>query len=117
MDTLLKNMDHAADENGEPIVITGRRALIQRLLIRLGVRKASFAPNPQLGSELHKLPTTLTGAQRDRLALHYAQEALLPEGARVEQAVCRPVKGKPEALSIALTIRLGEQTFPLEVAV
>ena len=117
MDTLLKNNDHAADEYGRPVTITGTRALVQRLLIRLSVRRGSFAPNPNLGSELHKLPLALAGEKRDRLALHYAQEALLPEGARVEQATCRPVKGKPDALAVALTITLGGRTFPLEVAV
>ena len=117
MDTLLKNMDHALDEYGHPVTITGTRALIQRLLIRLSVHKGSFAQSPQLGSELHKLPLALAGEKRDRLALHYAQEALLPEGARVEQAICRPIRGHPDALAVALTITLGERTFPLEVAV
>ena len=117
MDTLLKNMDHARDGCGLPVTITGQRARIQRLLIRLGVRKGSFLPDPQLGSELHKLPLALAGQERDQLALHYAQQALLPERARVERAFCRPSRGQPDSLSISLSIRLGGQTFPLEVAV
>jgi len=117
MDTLLKNMDHAVDESGHPVTITGTRALIQRLLIRLSVRRGSFAPSPDLGSELYKLPAALGGEERDRLALHYAQEALLPEGALVERARCSPVKGRPDSLAIALTIKLCGQTLPLEVAI
>ena len=117
MDTLLKHSDHALGEDGRPITITGGQALLQRLRIRLGVRKGSFSPNPDLGSELHKLPLSLGGGERDRIALHYAQQALLPEGVRVEKAVCRPLPGRPDALSVALLLRLGGQAFPLEVAV
>jgi len=117
MDTLLKNNDHAPGEDGLPVTITGGRALVQRLLIRLGVRKGSFAPDPHMGSELHKLPLALSGTQRDRLALHYAQEALLPEKVQVESALCRPVAGVPDALSVLLSVRLGGNCFPLEVSV
>ena len=117
MDTLLKDMDHAAGEDGRPVTITGTQAVIQRLLIRLGVRRGAFAPDPELGSELHKLPLALGGEARDRLALHYAQAALLPERARVEQARCRPVKGRPDALAVSVAVRVGDQYFPLEVSI
>ena len=117
MDTLLKDMDHAAGEDGRPVTITGTQAVIQRLLIRLGVRRGAFAPDPELGSELHKLPLALGGEARDRLALHFAQAALLPENARVEQARCRPVKGQSDALAVSVTVRVGDQYFPLEVSI
>ena len=117
MDTLLENMDHAKGPDGHPVTITGLRALAQRLLIRLSVRVGSFAPDPGLGSQLHKLPLALAGPERDRLALHYAQQALLPEGAKVRRAQTRPVRGKPEALAVSLDVCLGHEDFTLEVAV
>ena len=117
MDTLLENMDHATGSDGRPVTITGLRALAQRLLIRLSVRAGSFAPDPTLGSWLHKLPPALAGPERDRLALHYAQQALLPEGVRVGRAQTRAVRGRPEALAISLQVSLGEESFPLEVRV
>ncbi|MCL2857683.1 MAG: hypothetical protein FWE19_08220 [Oscillospiraceae bacterium] len=117
MDTLLENMDHAAGQDGHPVTITGARAAAQRLLIRLSVRAGSFAPDPGLGSRLHKLSPALAGPERDRLALHYAQEALLPEGAKVCSARTRPIRGKSEALAISLQVSLGGERFPLEVAI
>ena len=117
MDTLLENMDHATGPDGRPVTINGVRAAAQRLLIRLSVRLGSFTPDPSLGSRLHKLPTALTGSERDRLALHYAQQALIPEGAKVLAAQTRPVRGNPEALAVSLQISLGDESFPLEVNV
>ena len=117
MDTLLEHKDHAQGPDGHPVTITGVRAAAQRLLIRLSVRAGSFAPDPRLGSRLHKLPMAAAGAERDRLALHYAQEALLPEGARVLGAAVKQVRGDPEALAVSLEVSLGGENFPLEVAV
>jgi len=117
MDTLLENMDHAKGPDGYPVTITGRRARVQRLLIRLSARRGSFAPDPELGSLLHKLPGALAGPQRDQLALHYAQQALLPEGARVDKAKTRTLGGSPEALAVSLKVSLGDESFPLEVSV
>ena len=117
MDTLLKNMDHAISPDGRPVTITGVRAAAQRLMIRLSVRQGAFAPAPALGSRLHQLPVAAPGPERDSLALHYAQQALLPEGARVLSALTRPVRGKPDALCISLQVSLGGESFPLEVAV
>ena len=117
MDTLLENMDHATGPDGKSVTITGLRALAQRLIIRLSVREGSFAPNPGLGSRLHKLPLAATGAERDRLALHCAQRALLPEGVEVLGATTGPVRGEPGVLAVSLQVSLGEKKFPLEVRV
>ncbi|HHY52636.1 MAG TPA: histidine kinase [Clostridiales bacterium] len=113
MDTLLENGTYALDERGLPIPITGLRALIQRLLIRLSVRKGSFLPDPNLGSELHRLPCA-AGEQTNRLALHYAQQALLPEPqAKVEQAFCY-LTGEG-GLAVRITVNIDRQRYPLEV--
>ena len=117
MDTLLENMDHARGPDGHPVTITGLGAAAQRLLIRLSVRLGSFAPDPSLGSRLHKLSGATAGPERDRLALHYAQQALLPEGVRVCGAKTMPLRGEPETLAVSLQISLGDETFPVEVRV
>ncbi len=113
MDTLLINGSHALDKAGRPVTVTGRPALAQRLLVRLRVRKGSFAPDPGLGSELWRLPGTSPG-ERDSLALHWAQEALLPEGARVRDAKCRQ---EEDTLAVTLAVEADGETIPLEVAV
>lgn len=112
MDTLLFEMDHARGDDGLPVSVTGVRALIQRLLIRLSVRKGSFLPDPELGSELHKLPAA-DSRERDRLALHYAQQALLPESVRVESAVCRT---GGDTMSVSVTVSADGKSYPLEVS-
>ena len=117
MDTLLENMDHTLGANGHPVTITGLRAAAQRLLIRLSVREGSFVLDPGFGSKLHELPASLAGEERDRLALHYAQQALLPEGAKVSYARTRVVRGKPETLGVSLGVSLGDESFRLEVGV
>ncbi len=113
MDTLLINGSHALDEAGRPVTVTGTRALAQRLLVRLRVRKGSFAPDPALGSELWRLPGAAP-AERDSLARHWAQEALLAEGARVTGAACR-LEG--DTLAVALTVDINGEETALEVAI
>lgn len=69
--------------------VDGAQQLVQRAMVRLTVPKGKFVLNPQLGSLLHTLGRTAP-AQREQLALEYAQEALLemPE-VRVVAARCR----------------------------
>ena len=114
MDTLLENFDHAKGPGGLPLPATGLRALIQRLLIRLCVPKGSFLPDPELGSELHRLPFQ-SASQRDRLAIHWAQQALAPEGVLVKSAACRA--SGPETLSLSVTVEADGKRYPLEVNV
>lgn len=113
MDTLLSGGDHALDGRGLPATIDGDRELVQRALIRLQVRRGSFAADPALGSDLHKL----RGARPEalgRLALAYAQEALSPmTGVAVEAAdVTRTGR---DTLLVAVRIAHRGQIYPLEV--
>lgn len=115
MDTLLENMDHAAGPDGAPVTVTGLGALLQRLLIRLSVREGAFPPDRALGSRLYKLPAA-PGEDRDRLAFHYARQALLPEeGVAVTAARCRD--DGPDCLRVAVDIRVSGKDYPLEVCV
>lgn len=113
MDTLLEQLDHAAGPGGLPVLITGLRALLQRLLIRLSVRRGSFAPDPALGSELYKL--TGRGEARDRLAFHCATEALAPEPVKVTSAACRDAG--PDCLAVTIGVAVEGREYPLEVSV
>lgn len=115
MDTLLVRGDHFLDGRGLPVTLTGSAELIQRALIRLSVRRGSFSLDPSLGSELHRLP----GARLDimeRLALSYAQEALLPmAGVSVSQV--QLTRSGRDALQMIVFLTYNEQTYPLEVTI
>jgi hypothetical protein len=77
VDTLLLNGDHAADARGIPMLISGAEELLQRALLRLGIRRGSFGHDPRLGSELFRVAQD-TSAATQRAAQSYVQEALIP---------------------------------------
>ena len=114
MDTLLAFGDHKTDGCGLPVVLTGAQEIIQRALIRLSVKKGSFAPDPALGSELHRLRPG-TGQETNRTALSYAQEALAPLGARVLVLAAQCSVPEPEKLLIKLRIAVDNEPYQLEV--
>ena len=76
MELLLQHGDHSRNGQGFLQEVDGAQQLIQRAMVRLTVPKGKFVLNPQLGSLLHTLGRTAP-AQREQLALEYAQEALL----------------------------------------
>lgn len=80
MDTMLRQGDFARGPGGLPKAIGGREENIQRALIRLTVKKGSFALDPGLGSQLWRLRDVKRG-QWEEQALLYAREALedMPE--------------------------------------
>ena len=89
MELLLQHGDHSRNGQGFLQEVDGAQQLVQRAMVRLTVPKGKFVLNPQLGSLLHTLGRTAP-AQREQLALEYAQEALLemPE-VRVVAARCK----------------------------
>ena len=115
MDTLLNHGDHAVDSRGIPIVIHGADELMQRALIRLGVRRGHFFDDPELGSELYRLPAA-DNETVNRLALSYVQEALLPlTGLRVASVDCARFRG--DTLQITVGVSLDDKIYQLEVEV
>lgn len=79
------NRDMAKDSRGMPASITGAQELLQRILIRLTVRKGGFPPDPELGSRVPLL-ANCPPAQLDSLADSYVREALAGmEGVHVQK--------------------------------
>ena len=115
LDTLLYAGDHAPDGRGLPAPVHGARELLQRALIRLCVKKGSFALDPGLGSELYRLPH-VSGAALERAALSFVQEALVP----LPQLSVRAVQcafTDSSLLSIAVEVVLQERAYTLELEV
>lgn len=105
--------DHSADSRGIPVAIEGEREIIQRALMRLTIKKGSFPLDLELGSELYRL-ASVRGGDLARIALGYAQEALLPmpevsvTGVRVEQI-------SDDALRLYVALLISGQSYQLEV--
>lgn len=77
MDTLLQEGDMRRGTRGLPCTVTGAEELIQRAIIRLSVRRGSFALDPALGSELYKLGAC-NAASLAATAENFVRQALLP---------------------------------------
>lgn len=55
MDLALFNGDFLCDSRGFPIEISGTDELLQQAILRLSIKKGSFAYDRNLGSKLYKL--------------------------------------------------------------
>ena len=104
--------DHKRGLRGLPVSIGGSDELIQRAMIRLAVRRGSFAPDPELGSAFYTLGAV--GARDlDAAALSLAHQALMPlAGVSVTGASCSRT-GDQLRVNVALTV--GNETKTLEV--
>jgi len=112
MDTLLYRGDHATDARGIPIKVTDVDALVQRALLRLGIRRGSFAYDRDLGSELYRLSRDTSSATR-RAASSYVQEALIP----LPELIIDDVGCKIERERMIVTVKLSHsgRRYSLEI--
>lgn len=85
------------------------------MLLRLSIKKGSFREDPALGSELFKLKG-FHGANLERLAQSYAQEALLPMP-EVSVSSVSISRESPDILRLLVTLATAENTYRLEVDV
>lgn len=99
MDTILKNGDFEAGENGFPVLADGAEERFQRAVIRLTVPRGAFVYNPKLGSGLKGLLPGEPGFEEN--ALFAAQEALLPLP-QVRVKSVRLVSAQPPVLGVTL---------------
>lgn len=102
------------DGRGFPTAVDGAMALVQRALIRLSVRRGSFAADPELGSALHTLGL-VPPEQRDAMALSLARQALAPiQEVSAETAAC---VRDGEALRLTFGLRVSGEKRTVEVLV
>lgn len=110
MDLMLENGDFARNAKGAPKRLEGVGELLQRAIIRLTVKRGSFAFDPLLGSRLY----TLRAGDADRLeaqARVYAQEALAPmRGTLAVEEVKVSPSAEGDSLVICLCLRAGGET-------
>lgn len=115
MDTLLYNGDFAIDGRGYPIPCTGAQELLQQALIRLTVRRGSFAYDPTLGSRLFSLKST--GGNLEARALELIKEALLDLPELTPVGVEARLENNGENLCLTVLLQANGQRVQLEVTV
>lgn len=106
MDTAIANGDFLLDDRGRPLAITGMQEILQRILIRLTVKKGSFIFDPDLGSNLYTLKTSGLSAKGDALKL--VREALQDmKGISVENVSLTPTNGG-DRMELYVQVSAGE---------
>ena len=114
MDTKLNNGGFVLNRRGLPYAITGAEELAQRAYIRLTVRRGSFPLDPQLGSDLHKLPRG-DAQSLSQLAADYVRQALAPLPAvTVKEFSCR-YDSTTDAIVANITLGAAGQLYEMEV--
>lgn len=93
MSMVLQGGDYVPDGSGGFRGNTEQEALLQRVLLRLSARRGGFAPLPDFGSRLYRLPTE-RASRRAELSKQYVEEALSEEtGLMVQEVEWREAEG------------------------
>ncbi len=114
MDTKLNNGGFVLNSRGLPYAVLDAEELAQRAYIRLAVRRGSFALDPQLGSDLHRLPRGTAEALAP-LAADYVRQALAPLPAVTVQEVGCRYDSAADAITATVTLRIDRQLYEMEV--
>lgn len=75
MDTAISNGDFLCDSKNCPIELSGYDEILQRVLIRLSIKKGSFVYDTSLGSRLYTLKSSDSNIKQN--ALNLVREALV----------------------------------------
>ena len=91
MELAMQNGDYVPDGVGGLRRVSGREALLQRVLFKLAARRGAFPFREDLGSRLWQLPK-LPAAQRQGAAAQFVAEALEGEELSVESVALSPLE-------------------------
>lgn len=92
MELKLQNGEYAPDSMGGFQRLTGKAALLQRVLFRLTARRGAFPLMPEMGSRMH-LVLKESPSVREMAAARYAAEALADEPVEVTGATLKDIGG------------------------
>lgn len=111
MELAIQNGDYVPDGVGGLRRVSGREALLQRILFKLAARRGAFPFREDLGSRLWQLPN-IPAARRQGAAAQFVSEALEGEELSVESVSLSPL----EEGAVSLTANLLWQGEPLPVS-
>lgn len=115
LDTAISNGDFLCNSRGTPIELAGYEELLQRVLIRLTVKKGSFVYDKSLGSRLYTLKAT-DGKIKGR-ALALAREALIevPEVTVDDVKIALTNGGENLELTVILAVNNTEKEVVMTI--
>lgn len=105
MDTALSNGDFLCDTRKNLVELTGYDELLQRVLIRLGVKKGSFVYDKNLGSRLYTLKAG--DGNLNEKALSLVREALLDIPEVLVESVHTTLTNNGENLVLAVSLAVN----------
>lgn len=111
---MFRDGDYVSDGKGGLRTVEDEQALLQRVLWKLSVRRGSFLPLPELGSELYRLGR-VKPAGRAAAAQQYVTQALADETELTVIGVTLEQQGDRGELTAALAWRGEELTVNVEL--
>lgn len=114
MELAIQNGDYVPDGVGGLRRVSGREALLQRVLFRLTARRGAFPFLEDLGSRLWQLGK-LPARERQSAAAQYVAEALEGEPLKVETVELVPAGEDGLSLTAALSWRGEAMSVTLDI--
>lgn len=115
MDTAVSSGDFVCDSRKHPIELSGYEEILQRVLIRLGVKKGSFVYDKNLGSRLYTLKSTDKNIREKALSL--VREALIDIREVIVDNVYTTLTNDGENLELNIILSINEQEKEVVITV
>lgn len=114
MDTALKDGDFLCDARGFPAEVDGVNEILQQIMIRLTVKKGSFAYDRTLGSELHTLDASDENIENRAIVL--VKEALHEVSGTTVKSVSVET-ADASAIKLCISVLINDELHDVTVAV
>lgn len=115
MDTAVSNGDFVFDSRKKLIEIDGYEEILQRVLIRLGVKKGSFVYDESLGSKLSTLKATDKNINYKALTL--VKEALIDISEVIVDNVYSTLSNDGENLELNIILSINNKEKEVVITV
>lgn len=115
LDTAISSGDFIFDSYGQPMELGGYEEILQRVLIRLGVKKGSFVYDENLGSRLYTLKSTDKNIREKALSL--VREALINIREVIVENVFTTLTNDGENLELNIILSINDQEKEVVITV